>query len=160
MADIVDQHLKEWRKERPDLETTGIAVVNRIILLGKQFNKGLKEALKPLRLQTWEFDVLSTLRRQGDDYSLPPTILAKQSMLTTGAMTNRVDRLEERGLVERQPDPEDRRALYVALTDRGMDLIDRAVEIRSKEANRIVSSLEESEKIELGHLLRKVVTTI
>ena len=160
MADIVDKRLKEWRSERPDLDTTGLAVVNRIILLGKQFNDGLKRALKPLKLKPWEFDVLSTLRRQGDDFSLPPSGLAKQSMLTTGAMTNRIDRLEERGLVERRPDPEDRRALYVSLTERGMDLIDRAVEIRSEEANRIVSSLEESERVELGHLLRKVVTAI
>ena len=97
------------------------------------------------------------MRRQGDPYELPPSVLAKMSLLTTGAMTNRIDRLEERDLVERKPDPEDRRGLYICLTQKGLDLIDRALEIRADDAAAIVSNLKETERVDLGNLLRTLV---
>ena len=78
-------------------------------------------------------------------------------MLTTGAMTNRIDRLEERSLVERKPDPEDRRGLYIRLTRKGLDLIDRAIEIRAGDAANIVSNLTETDRVELANLLRTLV---
>jgi DNA-binding MarR family transcriptional regulator len=83
-----------------------------------------RRVLQPLNLKTWEFEVLAALRSQGEPYQLVPSVLAKMSLLTTGAMTNRIDRLEARELVERKPDLADRRALYVLLTRKGIDLID------------------------------------
>jgi len=108
-------------------------------------------------MEMWEFEVLAALRRQGEPFELPPSVLAKMSLLTTGAMTNRIDRLEERNLVERKPDPKDRRALLISLTQKGVDLIDRAIEVRADEAARIVNCLEEPERVELAHLLRTLV---
>lgn len=157
MPDPVDQQLKEWRKERPDLDISGLAIVNRIWMLGKLIRHRTHKALQPLHLEMWEFEVLAALRRQGEPYELAPSVLAKMSMLTSGAMTNRIDRLEERNLVERRPHPEDRRALYVSLTQKGTDLIDRAIEVRSEVAANFVSCLEEPERAELGHLLRTLV---
>ena len=157
MTDPVDQHLKEWSQERPDLDTSGLAIVNRIWMLSKQIKSRTRKALRPMNLEMWEFEVLSALRRQGEPYELPPSVLARMSMLTTGAMTNRIDRLEERSMVERKPDPEDRRGLYVFLTPKGVDVIDRAIKLRAEEAANIVSCLKESERIKLGHLLRTLV---
>ena len=157
MSDPVDQQLKQWRKERPDLDTSGLAIINRISMLSKLIRSRTRMALRPMNLETWEFEVLSALRRQGNPYELPPSVLAKMFMLTTGAMTNRIDRLEERDLVERKPHPEDRRALYISLTQKGVDLIDRAIEVRAQEAAKTVNCLKEPERIELGHLLSALV---
>ena len=157
MADPVDQQLKQWRQERPDLDTSGLAIINRISILSKLVRSRTRKALQPLNLELWEFEVLSALRRQGNPYELPPSVLAKMSMLTTGAMTNRIDRLEERNLVERKPDPEDRRGLYIFLTQKGVDVIERAIEVRAEEAANIVSCLKEQERVDLGHLLRTLV---
>lgn len=157
MMDPVDQQLKQWRQERPDLDTSGLAIINRISMLSKLIRSRTRKALQPMNLETWEFEVLSGLRRQGEPYELPPSALAKMSMLTTGAMTNRIDRLEERNLVERKPDPEDRRGLYIFLTQKGVDLIDRAIEVRVEEAANIVNCLKEPEHVELGRLLRTLV---
>jgi len=157
MEDPVDEQLGKWQQERPNLDTSGLAIVNRIWMLSKLIRSSTRKVLRPMDLEMWEFEVLSALRRQGAPYELPPSVLAKMSMLTTGAMTNRIDRLEERGLVKRKPDPEDRRALYVVLTQKGVKLIEEAVEIRAREAARIVSCLKEADRSKLGHLLRKLV---
>ena len=157
MPDPVDELLKGWRRERPDLDTSGLAIVNRIWMLSKLIRRRTRKALRPVDLEMWEFEVLAALRRQGDPFELAPSVIAKMSMLTTGAMTNRIDRLEERALVERKPDPDDRRALYISLTQKGADLIDRAIEVRAEEAASIVSSLEEPERVELGRLLRTLI---
>lgn len=158
MKDAVERHLEEWSEERPDLDPSPLAIVNRIGLLAKHFRRQTAGALRPLRLQLWEYEVLAALRRQGEPFELPPTALAKLGMLTTGAMTNRIDRLEERGLVRRLPDPEDRRALYVQLTPKGRDLADRAVEARMQSATRSVAALSERERQKLEQLLKKLVS--
>lgn len=157
MSDPVDQQLKQWRQERPDLDTSGLAIINRISMLSKLIRSRTRTALRPMNLETWEFEVLSALRRQGKPYELPPSVLAKMFMLTTGAMTNRIDGLEKRSLVERKPDPEDRRSLFVSLTRKGVDLIDAAIEVRAQEAAKTVSCLKEPQRIELGHLLSTLV---
>lgn len=157
MPDPVDQQLKQWRQERPDLDTPGLAIIDRISMLSKQIRSRTRIALRPMNLKTWEFEVLSALRRQGNPHELPPSVLAKMSMLTTGAMTNRIDRLEERDLVKRKPDPEDRRGLYVVLTQKGVDLIDQAIEVRTEEAANIVNCLREPERVALEHLLRTLL---
>lgn len=154
--DLVEQHLDRWSKERPDLDSSPLAIVTRVNLLAKRFRRHTKRALRPFRLELWEYEVLSALRRQGEPFELPPTTLAKLGMLTTGAMTNRIDRLEDRGLVQRRPDPEDRRGLFVKLTPKGLELIDRAVAARLDSAAVSVAALSERESKHLEDLLKKL----
>ena len=144
--DLVERHLEEWTEARPDLDSSP-----------KRFRRETRKSLRPFRLELWEYDVLAALRRQGEPFELPPTKLAKLGMLTTGAMTNRIDRLEERDLVERRPDPEDRRSLYVKMTAKGLNLIDQALAARMESAAKSVSILSGSETATLEALLKKLV---
>src|SRR5690606_39108782 len=121
--DVIDEVIKQWRRERPDLDPTPLAVVGRILRLSCHFERQTNEALKPFDLPIWGFDLLGTLRRSGEPYTLTPTELMKSAMLSSGAMTNRIDRLETMGLVERKPAPNDRRSLHVVLTPKGLELI-------------------------------------
>ncbi len=114
--DIIDTVIKQWRTERPDLDSRPLAVVGRILRLAGILERRANAALKPFGLPIWAFDVLGTLRRQGAPFSMTPTELMRSTMLSSGAMTNRIDRLEEQGLVAREPDPDDRRSLHVRLT--------------------------------------------
>jgi DNA-binding MarR family transcriptional regulator len=155
--DLVERHVEKWTEERPDLDSTPLAIVNRIYLLANRFRRKTKKALQPFRLELWEYEVLSALRRQGEPFELPPTTLAKLGMLTTGAMTNRIDRLEDRDLVERRPDPGDRRSISVRLTGKGLELIDRAVEARMESAARLVAALSDTESAAIEVLLKKLV---
>ena len=109
MGDQVDELLQDWNAERPELDYSALGVVVRIQLLGKLLQRSAEAALRPLQLKLWEYDVLSALRRKGRPYEQPATELARLTMLTTGAMTTRIDRLEEKGLVTRTTDPNDRR---------------------------------------------------
>jgi DNA-binding MarR family transcriptional regulator len=155
--DLVERHVEEWGEQRPDLDSTPLAIVNRIHLLAGRIRRQTRRALRPFRLELWEYEVLAALRRQGDPFELPPTALAKLGMLTTGAMTNRIDRLEERELVRRRPDPEDRRSLYVQLTRKGLGLVDRAVTARMESAARSISALSDPEIETLEDLLKTLV---
>jgi DNA-binding transcriptional ArsR family regulator len=103
-TDAVDDILEQWSEERPELETESLGVVVRIMSLSRAFLRQATEALAPLELELFEYDVLSALRRQGHPFGLPATGLAKETGLSSGAMTNRIDKLEERGLVSRNPD--------------------------------------------------------
>jgi DNA-binding MarR family transcriptional regulator len=155
--DSIERYVEEWSEERPDLDATPLTIVGRISLLANTFSQHTREALRPFRLELWQYDVLAALRRQGEPYELPPTTLAKLGMLTTGAMTNRIDRLEERGLVQRRPDPGDRRSLHVRLTKKGVDLMDRAISARIDSAARSLSSLSDRDSQTLERLLKKLV---
>ena len=157
VKDVIERHLEEWTEERPDLDSSPLAIVTRVHVLAKRYRRQTKRALRPFRLELWEYDVLAALRRQGEPFELSPTMLAKLGMLTTGAMTNRIDRLEERELVERRPDPQDRRSLYVRLTEKGVKLIDRALAARMECAAESVSALSDRETATLESLLRKLV---
>lgn len=159
MKDQVDRILEQWDDERPDLDVSGLGVLNRVVRLGKHIEADLRRSLAPFGLDTSSFDVLAALRRQGEPYSLSPTGLRRVAILTSGAMTNRIDRLEEQGLVERCADPNDRRALLVRLTPEGLRLIDQAIEIRFNTAEHLASGLEEDEVDELARLLRKLLLT-
>lgn len=159
MKDHVDKVLEQWDEERPDLDATPLGVLNRVVRLGKHIEADLKQALAPFGLDTWSFDVLAALRRQGEPYSMSPTGLRRAALLTSGAMTNRIDRLEERKLVERVPDPNDRRALKVFLTADGLQLIERAIEVRFRAADQLASRLTKAETVELTKLLKKLLLT-
>ena len=160
MEDPVDKLLHQWAHERPELDCSSLSVVVRVLYLAKVFRQSAERALAPLDLKLWEYDVLSALRRQGPPFQLPATGLARASMLTTGAMTNRIDRLEERGLVSRATDPDDRRGVNVRLTDRGRQLTDAAIEARLTAANEQLVALGVSERHAVSDGLRKLFLSV
>ena len=154
--DAVDDILEQWSEERPELDTASLGIVLRVTSLSRTFTRHAGEALEPLDLELFEYDVLSALRRQGKPYSLTASRLAKATGLSSGAMTNRIDRLEERALVRRRPDPDDRRGVIVALTRSGRATIEQAVQLRLDAADDSLSMLSATEKRRLAGLLRKV----
>lgn len=155
--DPFDDIRDQWHRERPDLDPSGIEVLSRISFLHKVLRRAASGRLSSIGLPNWGFDVLSNLRRQGPPFQLSPSELCEATLLTSGAMTNRLDRLEDSGLVERHPDPDDRRGLIVQLTEKGKQLVDQALAIRFEHANRTISALSDGERRELVGLLRKLV---
>jgi DNA-binding MarR family transcriptional regulator len=156
VGDVVDQLLLDWRRERPDLDATPMAVVGRILNLASRLEARANEALKAAGLSYTDLDVLATLRRSGAPYRLTPTVLRRSVLLTSGAMTACLDRLEARGLLTRAPEADDRRALAAMLTDRGHELADAAIGLRFAEAGEAVASLSPKERDQLAALLRKL----
>ncbi|MDH3305660.1 MAG: MarR family transcriptional regulator [Gammaproteobacteria bacterium] len=154
--DAVDDILEQWSEERPELDTASLGVVIRVMSLYRAFVRQATEALEPLGLELFEYDALSALRRQGKPYALPATRLASATGLSSGAMTNRVDRLEQRGFVRRRRDENDRRGVVVSLTARGRRAIDKAIQLRLDAADESLRSINSRERKELADLLRKV----
>lgn len=154
--DTVDDILGQWSLERPELDTASLGVVIRVMSLYKAFRALATKALEPLGLELFEYDVLSALRRQGRPFALPATGLARATGLSSGAMTNRVDILEERGLVRRRKDKKDRRGVVVSLTPKGQQIIDRAIQLRLDAADEGLTGITAAEMQELARLLRKV----
>ena len=157
--EAVDEILDQWSEERPELDTDSLGVVIRVISLSRAFVRQATDALAPLELELFEYDVLSALRRQGHPYALPATGLARETGLSSGAMTNRIDKLELRGLVTRKADKSDRRAVIVSLTSAGKLAIDDAIQIRLEAADESLQGLSARERSELAKLLRKVRLT-
>lgn len=157
MRDSADQIVEELGREFPGMDLSGLEIAVRMGLLTKRFRSVLQKTLKELGLDVWEFEVLAALRRQGAPYQLSPSELARLVLLTTGAVTNRIDRLEARDLVIREPDPRDRRAIRVCLTQEGAQLAEQAFVARSEVAAGAVRFLNDREKQMLEDLLRKLV---
>jgi len=158
--DAVDDMLAQWREERPDLDPTGMAVVLRVGLLAGVFADRLKDILAPAGLAPWEYDVLSALRRSDPRRGLSPTELCRSAQLTSGAMTHRLDRLEERGLVRRRTARDDRRGVRVSLTPRGRRLVDGIVGARMADAAESLGALGRVETRELTRLLRRLSASL
>jgi DNA-binding MarR family transcriptional regulator len=148
-TDAVDKILEQWQRERPDLDASPMGVIGRLSRLSQHIDHAIQTELAPLGITSGEFDVLATLRRAGAPYQLNPTLLYQALMLSSGAMTNRLDRLEQAGYVRRLPDPQDRRGTLVQLTGEGVRLIDRAAEIHIQNEQRLLADLsaEEREKL-------------
>ena len=157
--DAVDDILEQWSDERPELDTASLGVVIRVTSLNRAFLRQATEALAPLDLELFEYDVLSALRRQGRPYALPATGIARETGLSSGAMTNRIDKLESRGLVIRKGDKGDRRAVIVSLTAAGKRAIDDAIQLRLEAADESLRGLSSRERNDLARLLRKVRLT-
>lgn len=155
--DRIDLITEQWARERPDLSSGGFAIAGRVLLLGKLFERRVARALAPLDLAQWSFDVLATLRRQGPPYQLAPTELSRATLLTPGAMTNRLDRLEAAGLVRREVEPSDRRGVRVTLTEAGLERADRAIELRFAEADGAVAELSQRDRKTLEKILRRLL---
>ena len=158
--DLVDLILEQWAHERPDLDSRGFGIAGRLQVLGKRLGVRVEQVLAPLDLSQWSFDVLATLRRNGPPFHMTPTQLTRATMLTSGAMTNRIDRLEKRGLVQRRPDPDDRRGCLVVLTKKGRALADKGAATRFADATDIAEKLSSAEQKKLESLLRKLLVVL
>jgi DNA-binding MarR family transcriptional regulator len=158
-TDPIDLSVAQWRRERPDLDPAPLQVISRILMLYKQLEQSADGALEPFGLTLSQFDVLAALRRSGPPYQLSPTQLSRLVILTSGAMTNRIDRLELMGLVARTPSPDDRRALLVGLTPAGLQRIDAAAGARLDDARRNLAPLTAAEIDGLTSALRKLLVS-
>lgn len=154
---MIDDLQEEWSDQRPDLNTEAMGVVLRIQALAKILGDQTAQRLDEHDLQWWQYDVLATLRRQGEPFRMAATELADAVMLTSGAMTNRIDRLEESGLISRMADEEDRRRVLVQLTVKGLKLIENAAEIRFESAADAIACLNRQQTSQLSNLLRAVL---
>lgn len=154
--DDVDQIVAAWRRERPDLDVSPLEVLSRISRLARRLDLARGEAFGDRGLDSWEFDVLSALRRAGTPYELSPGQLVAETLVTSGTMTNRVDRLLARGFVERHPDPRDRRGVLVRLTPTGRSAVDTALEHLLAHERDILAGLDERDRASLTGLLRRL----
>jgi DNA-binding MarR family transcriptional regulator len=155
--DGVDRIIEQWAQERPDLETTAMAVFGRVFRLARVGGDEVEKVYARYGIGRPEFDVLATLRRSGPPYRLSPGALAGSMMLSSGGTTARLDRLERAGLVERSPSPTDRRSVLVQLTDAGREIVDGAVAAGLAEQRRLLSHLPEARVRELADLLREAL---
>lgn len=153
--------VEQWKRERPDLDVSPMAVLGR---LNEASSLIARDRLAPLfarfGLQAGEFDVLATLRRSGAPYALTPTALYEATMVTSGAMTNRLDRLEKAGLILRGPHPNDRRGIVVRLTGKGLALIDEALTAHVANEHEILAGLSDAEREMLARLLGKLIANV
>ncbi|MGE5291780.1 MAG: MarR family winged helix-turn-helix transcriptional regulator [Micromonosporaceae bacterium] len=155
--DEVDQLVGEWRAQRPDLDVEPLHVLSRIWRLARHLDRARAAAFAGHGLEPWEFDVLSALRRQGPPYQLSPGSLLRTTMVTSGTMTNRLDRLEQAGLVRRSPDPQDKRGVLVSLTDKGAERVDGAMAELLNSERALLAGLTEGQRAELASLLRSLL---
>lgn len=156
----MDRLLAEWAAARPELDLTPVASVARIERAGRLLERTIASTLAEMGLTRGGFAVLSALRRQVPDHRLRPADLLRGLLSTTGAMTNRIDRLEEAGLVRRVPDPADRRSKLIELTPAGLELIDRAVIAHLENERALLAALSPTDQRTLATLLRKLLVSI
>ena len=152
--DEVDVLVSAWRRERPDLDVGPLEVLSRVSRLARHLDLARREAFAAHGLEPWEFDVLAALRREGAPYALSPGRLLQVTLVTSGTMTNRIDRLEAKGLVEREPDTDDGRSVRVLLTDAGRTRVDDALTDLLAHERRILAALEPDDRAKLADLLR------
>ncbi|MFC8800719.1 MarR family winged helix-turn-helix transcriptional regulator [Promicromonospora sp. NPDC057138] len=155
-ADEVDRIVTAWRHVRPDLELEPLTVFSRVSRLARHLDLARRTAFARHSLETWEFDVLSALRRAGEPYRLSPGTLVTQTLVTSGTMTNRIDRLESRGFVQRHRSPDDRRGVLVQLTEEGLARVDAAMSDLLDIEAKVLTALSPAERPQLAALLRTV----
>lgn len=154
--DEVDRIVEAWRRERPDLDFSPLLVFSRVARIAKLVDRAKRDAFAESELEAWEFDVLAALRREGPPYTLTPKALLAQTLVSSGTMTNRIDRLVTRGLVERRSDPHDGRAVLVVMTASGLDRVDAAIARLVEAEGELIRALPAAERSRLGGLLRKL----
>jgi DNA-binding MarR family transcriptional regulator len=160
VRDYLDMILEQWATERPDLDVSPMGVIGRISRLSRLLEGHIEQVFASYDLSRGGFDVLAALRRSGPPFQLTPTQLYNSLLISSGATTNRVDRLQERGLVARIPDPTDRRGVLVALKPKGKRLVDRVTEVHLENEQRLLKHLNATERKELGQLLRKLLVNL
>jgi DNA-binding MarR family transcriptional regulator len=157
LRDEVDDLVAAWRAERPDLDVQPLQVLSRVSRLARHLDRARRTAFAGHGLETWEFDVLSALRRQGPPYQLSPGALLRATLVASGTMTNRVDRLAAAGLVRRQPDPQDKRGVLATLTAEGRARVDAALADLLGREEALLAGLDGGERQELASLLRTLL---
>lgn len=154
--DEVDRIVEAWLRERPDLEFSPLHVLSRVGRLSRHVDRAKRAAFTASGLESWEFDVLSALRRAGAPYELSPKSLLQQTLVSSGTMTNRIDRLVERGLVERRADPGDGRGILVTMTLLGQEHVDTAISLLVDAEAGLLEALTAADQERLAALLRKL----
>lgn len=155
--DSVERLLSEWERERPDLDPSPVGIQGRIVRLSAHLLRQSENWLGPLDLSWEAFSLIVTLRRSGKPYELRPTDILRESLLTSGAITNRIDRVERMGLVERRPDAQDRRSHVIRLTPAGKKLADKAIANHIAAVDDVLDALSSSERAQLAGLLSKLL---
>jgi DNA-binding MarR family transcriptional regulator len=158
--DEVDDLVAAWQAERPDVDAQPLQVLSRVSRLARHLDRARRAAFADHGLEPWEFDVLAALRRQGPPYELSPGALLRTTLVTSGTMTNRVDRLQEAGLVRRRPDPEDKRGVLVALTDTGQTRVDAALASLLEAEQALLAPLPGASREALADLLRLLLAPL
>jgi DNA-binding MarR family transcriptional regulator len=154
LRDEVDDLVAAWRAQRPDLDIEPMQILSRISRLARHLDIARRGAFADHGLETWEFDVLSALRRQGPPFQLTPGALLRATLVTSGTMTNRIDRLAAAGLVRREPDPRDKRGVLVTLTDQGVARADAALADLLGRERVLLGGLDPAERRQLADLMR------
>jgi DNA-binding MarR family transcriptional regulator len=155
--DDVDDLVRAWRRERPDLNVAPLEVLSRVLRLARHLDLARRAAFAEHGLEVWEFDVLTALRRSGPPYALSPGRLLPQTLVSSGTMTNRIDRLAARRLVDRRPDPADGRGVLVQLTADGRSRVDEAMADLLDREREILAPLTERQQATLAVLLKSLV---
>ena len=158
--DHVQHVLEQWRREAPELDRSPMGVVGRISRLAQLLQVELERVFAAHGVTGGEFDVLASLRRAGRPYRLTPTELSKALMVTSGGMTKRLAALEERELIRREPDPNDRRSTAVSLTREGKRLVEKILPEHVANEARLLGDLTSRERAELGRLLEKLALSL
>jgi DNA-binding MarR family transcriptional regulator len=154
LRDEVDDLVTAWRAQRPDLDVEPLQVLSRISRLARHLDIARRGAFADHGLESWEFDVLSALRRQGPPFQLTPGALLRATLVTSGTMTNRIDRLAAANLVRREPDPSDKRGVLVTLTDRGRRRVDAALDGLLSRERALLVGLDHEQRQQLADLMR------
>lgn len=154
--DEVDRIVGAWTRERPDLDFAPLQVLSRVGRLARHLDRARRAAFAASDLESWEFDVLSALRRAGAPYQLSPKALLQQTLVSSGTMTNRIDRLVERRLVERRMDPNDGRGILVIMSQLGQDRVDAAISMLLVSEGELLDGLSPVDQEKLSALLRKL----
>ena len=157
LTDEVDKLVAAWRHERPDVDIAPLEVFSRITRLARHLDRARRIAFAEHALEVWEFDMLAALRRTGEPYQLSPGQLITQTLVTSGTMTNRIDRLAARGLVRRLPDPADRRGVLVRLTNEGRERADASLDDLLDRERALLADLNPAQRGELAVALRTLV---
>lgn len=154
--DEVDRIVDAWSRERPDLDFAPLQVLSRVGRLSRHLERARRAAFSASELEPWEFDVLSAIRRAGSPYQLSPKSLLQQTLVSSGTMTNRIDRLVERRLVERRTDPHDGRGILVVMTEEGRERVDSAISLLLNEEAQLLAGLTKHDQERLSGLLRRL----
>lgn len=155
--DHVDYITRQWEKERPDLDVTAMGIIGRVARLYLAYQKEMHKTFAQHGLNAAKFDVLATLRRAGEPYTLSPGVLLERTMVASGTMTNRIDRLEADGLVKRSVNPADSRSFLIGLTDSGFALIDKVVTEHVKTQASMIADLDTADVETFQALLGKAL---
>jgi DNA-binding MarR family transcriptional regulator len=156
-ADSVDRIIEAWRRRDPDLDASPLEVVGRLLICAGYLDRAIVAALEPFGLSFGDFDVLNTLRRRGERDGTKPRDLAQSSLITSGAMTSRLDRLERAGLIERDPDPTDRRGVLVRLTREGERRAEQALHAVIGADEAFLEPLSERQRKEVASTLKRLL---